>query len=268
MAALLLLMIGSSLLFLRVRPGAREQVRVTERGVPEVENDNVAVVPAPEKARADEGRIESHGAPQDREARRERAATAAEPGELFATPPPAAAAERSAKDGLAQESDAGSGDDDFDRAMADYRAGRWDDAQKNFDSVATRGTNNSASAALFAAQAVRNSSGCDAAAPRFETVSQKNRGTGIGNEAAWQAADCYRAIGRVDDARRNYKLLVGVAGYDERAEQALASLDQERVAERKVSKPAAAAKAPAAGTKAKAAAPKSDAPAPKSNQGF
>src|SRR3954467_8258336 len=46
MAALLLLMIGSSLFFLRARPGARDSVLVTERGVPESEVDHV-VIPAP-----------------------------------------------------------------------------------------------------------------------------------------------------------------------------------------------------------------------------
>jgi hypothetical protein len=252
MAALLMLMIGASLLFLRVRPGAREHVRVTERGVPEAENDTVTVVPAPEKARAGE-QLEAHGAPSEREARRERSAAAAEPEEPFASPPPAAQAEAktAAKDELSTENgvtgDGGSGDQDFDQAMSDYRAGRWYDAQKNFDTVASRGSGNSASAALFAAQSLRNGSGCDAAAPRFETVSVDNRGTGIGNEATWQAADCYRAVGRMDDARRNYKLLVGVPGYDERAQNALASLDEERVASRKAKVAAPAAK-PTAGT--------------------
>src|SRR5262245_28065835 len=42
MAALLLLMIGSSLFFLRGRPGASETVMVTERGVPEMEQEHVA----------------------------------------------------------------------------------------------------------------------------------------------------------------------------------------------------------------------------------
>src|SRR5450432_2330158 len=57
MAALLMLMIGSSLLFLRAQPGDREHVLVTERGVPESDNDSVAVMPkkvdslAPESAR-------------------------------------------------------------------------------------------------------------------------------------------------------------------------------------------------------------------------
>src|SRR6188472_646779 len=52
MAALLLLMIGSSLFFLRGRPGARDSVLVTERGVPETEAEHVAIRPAPERLEA------------------------------------------------------------------------------------------------------------------------------------------------------------------------------------------------------------------------
>ena len=48
MAALLLLMIGSSLFFLRGRAGAPDSVLVTERGVPETEAEHVAIVAAPE----------------------------------------------------------------------------------------------------------------------------------------------------------------------------------------------------------------------------
>src|SRR3954462_6210848 len=53
MAALLLLMIGSSLFFLRARPGARDSVLVTERGAPETEAEHAEeIVPAPERLEA------------------------------------------------------------------------------------------------------------------------------------------------------------------------------------------------------------------------
>lgn len=253
MAALLLLMIGSSLLFLRVRPGARESVRVTERGVPETESEAVALVPAPEQARAGENKpAPAAAAPLEREMRRDKS-EAEEPG--FAAAPPAAEESKQASaDDLA--SDGGTGDETFDRAMSDYRAGRYDEAQKGFAEVVAKGGQNAAPASLFAAQALRRVSGCGAAAPRFESVGAQNRGTGIGNEATWQAADCYRALGHSDDARRNYDQLVGVAGYDDRAQRALASLDEDRVAARKAAPTKAAAKpAPKAGAKAPAAAP-------------
>jgi hypothetical protein len=260
MAALLLLMIGSSLVFLRARPGERDHVRVTERGVPESEAESVAVVPIPERARA--GESNEHGAAPEQEAKRDRGAAPAD------EPAPATAAPGGDKEkvataeGTTADTDAGTGDAVFDQAMTDFRAGRYGEAQKNFDQVASAGGGNAPSAALFAAQSVRKDSGCGAAAPRFESVSTKHRGSNVGNEAAWQAADCYRALGQVEDARRNYKLLVGVAGYAERADQALAEMDQEMVASRKApSPPAAAAKAKAAKPAAKPAAPKAAPPA-------
>jgi hypothetical protein len=147
--------------------------------------------------------------------------------------------------------DAGTGDAVFDQAMSDFRSGRYGDAQKNFDVVASAGGGNAPTAALFAARSMRSDSGCSAAAPRFESVSTKHRGSNVGNEAAWQAADCYRSLGQIEDAKRNYKLLVGVAGYAERAELALNEMDQERVAQKAPAPTPPAAAAPA---KAKAAA--------------
>lgn len=272
MAALLLLMIGSSLLFLRAKPGARESLHVTERGVPESEAETVTVVPVPAKARAGEPASEARGLAQDRENKREKGAGADEAEQGFAAaPPPAAAPAELAKEDTAEKKqatggDGGSGDDDYDQAMADYRAGRYGEAQKNFDSVANRGGGNAPTAELFAAQAVRNESGCSAAAPRFEAINSRHRGTGIGNEALWQAGDCYRALGQQENARRTYKQLVGVAGYDDRAQRALSALDEEPVAARKAAAKPAAPKAPppagGAGAKQKAAPqPKAKPPA-------
>lgn len=267
MAALLLLMIGSSLVFLRARPGERDHVRVTERGVPESEAESVVAVPIPEKARAGEGT--EHG-PSEREARRERSSS---PSDDPAPAPGAGKSDEEAKTATAEtatvDGDAGTGDAVFDQAMSDFRAGRYPEAQKNFDVVASAGGGNAPSAALFAAQSVRKDSGCSTAAPRFESVSTKHRGSNVGNEAAWQAADCYRALGQIEDARRNYKLLVGVAGYAERADQALAEMDQERVASRKApAAPPPAAKAKAAKPAAKAGAQPKAAPPAVDKSGF
>ncbi len=276
MAALLLLMIGSSLLFLRARPGARESLHVTERGVPESESETVTVVPMPAKARAGEPANEARAGLGDREAKREKSAGPADDQEQgFAAAPPAAAAEdtkdesvRTPTGSVAVEGDGGSGDGEYDQAMDDYRAGRYGAAQKNFDSVANRGGGNAATAELFAAQSVRNESGCSAAAPRFEAINSRHRGTGIGNEALWQAGDCYRALGQQENARRTYKQLVGIAGYDDRAQRALAALDEEPVAARKAAAKPAAPAPPAGGAGAKQkAAPKAKPPATV-NEGF
>lgn len=269
MAALLLLMIGSSLVFLRARPGERDHVRVTERGVPESEAESVAVVPIPEKARA--GESSDHGAPsEEHEARRERGGASPSPEEPAAAG--AAKADDKPMDSVAtaegNASDGGSGDAVFDQAMSDFRSGRYGEAQKNFDVVATAGGGNAPTAALFAARSVRSDSGCSAAAPRFENVSTKNRGSNVGNEAAWQAADCYRALGQIEDARRNYKLLVGVAGYAERAELALNEIDQDRVAAKAPAASPSPAKAKAAAKPKAAESKKAAPPAADNKSGF
>ncbi|MBK7586547.1 MAG: hypothetical protein IPI67_40955 [Myxococcales bacterium] len=267
MAALLLLMIGSSLLFLRAKPGARERVRITERGVPESENETVTVVPMPAKARAGEPESEARPAvPADREAKREKtSAGLAEEAEPTFAPSPPAAAQAETKDeiaalGKAKDGNTGGADDSYEQGMADYRAGRYAEAQKNFDSVATRGGDKAASAELFAAQAVRNQAGCGSAAPRFESINARHKGSGIGNEALWQAGDCYRALGQEENARRNYKQLLGVAGYDDRAQRALASLDQQPVAARKAAAKPAPPKTAAGAKPAEKTPPKAKPP--------
>ena len=69
-----------------------------------------------------------------------------------------------------------------------------------------------------------------------------------GAEAAWQAGDCYRALGELTRARQSLEALLEVAEYRSRAEAALQELNarEEQVA---------------AARKAKAAAPTGAAPA-------
>ncbi len=261
MAALLLLMVGTSLLLLRARPGDRESVQITERGVPESEGESVAIVPVPEKVASDTAG-EAHGAKPGRSKKESRGSD----DEDFAAAPMAVAEEAEknrAAEGDEQKGGADAGSDGvYDRGLEAYRAARYPEAIKDLDDVAAKGGKQAPSAALFAAQAVRKSSGCSQAAPRFEAVSSRFRGGGIGHEATWQAADCYRALGRADDARRSYTQLLGVAGYGQRAQLALASLDTgDRVAAKRAAA-APPAGAAAGGPKAKAA-PKAAAPPPK-----
>jgi TolA-binding protein len=264
MAAVLLLMIGASLLFLRVEPGQRDSVHVTERGVPESEGESVAIVPMPEErpgsdpeahgpvaarapaavaeGRADRGKVEANL--EQREAKK--------PADLANAAPIAGA--------LPAETENSAGDVDYEQAMTAYRSGRYAEAQKGFDVVAARNGSNAASAALFAAQAKRLDTGCKDAAARFDQINTRYRGSSIGNEAAWQAADCYRALGETEDARKNYQQLLEAPAYRDRAQLALASLDQEHVASRAAAKAPAKAKAAA---KPAAAAPKAAPPASK-----
>jgi hypothetical protein len=233
MAALLMLMIGGSLLFLRARPGEHERVHVTERGVPEGENDPVAVVPLPEKlpvtdsARGDRAHGIDDGTRRDRVAEGDQPSGASP--ELKLEPAPAPAATAGA----------------YDEAMGAYRAHRYDESRQRFDSIAAEGGANAASSALYAALSLKKESGCGAATTRFEDISRKFSGTSEGNEATLQAADCQRSQGRIADARRNFESMTSVDGFSDRARQALAEMEQSMVASRKA-RVAAPAKAGAA----------------------
>ena len=96
MAALLLLMIGSSLFFLRARPGARDSVLVTERGIPETESEHVAILPAPERRAAEAAPLAAPKAPAAKgdEAGRARSEERTEPSEALAARDGAEAADK------------------------------------------------------------------------------------------------------------------------------------------------------------------------------
>jgi TolA-binding protein len=283
MAALLMLMIGSSLFFLRAQPGDREHVLVTERGVPESDNESVTIVPKkadlPEPPRA-----ATHATPspraEDGAVRRDRAAEPRPEALPLSAPPAPAAAEQyaaaprleaarggaalgaSADDKELEDSHEPSTDSDasYDAAMAAYRDGRYSEAQRRFDEIASLGGPHAANAALYGAQALRRVSGCPTAAPRFEEVHSRYPGS-VGSDAAWQAADCYRSLGELSRARANYEQLSADPSYKTRAKEAIAELDQrvadQELAARKATAATAAAakgKAPAASAPAKPAA--------------
>jgi hypothetical protein len=284
MAALLMLMIGSSLFFLRAQPGDREHVLVTERGVPESDNESVTIVQkkpdAPEPARpsarltpspipmpsprAEEGAQRRERAPEPKLAAPPAAA------ERYAAAPAAGAARgagalgASADDKDVEGSGEPSTDSDasYDAAMAAYRDGRYSEAQRRFDEIANSGGPHAANAALYGAQALRRVSGCPTAAPRFEAVHSRYPGS-VGSDAAWQAADCYRSLGELARARQNYEQLSADPSYKTRAKEAIAELDQ-RVADQELAaRKAATAATAAAKGKAPAAAPAAPAkPAP------
>ncbi|HWA71264.1 MAG TPA: zf-HC2 domain-containing protein [Polyangiaceae bacterium] len=229
MAALLLLVIGSSLLLLRARPGEQKSMMVTERGVPEGEPETVAVVPR--ATPRDAAKAKQTDAPAGDE-RRAEAKSAAERPSLPAAPPPAAAAK--AAEAAASRSDelsdgaaaarAGDSDRAYAEALGAYRDRRYDEAQRRFSDVASRGGDNAASAALYAAQSARARSGCPTATPLFDDVYRRYPDSPPGREAAWQAAGCYRTLGDFERARREYELLLQAPGYADRAQAALASL--------------------------------------------
>jgi hypothetical protein len=270
MAALLMLMIGSSLFFLHAQPGDREHVLVTERGVPESDNESLtAVVPkkaSPVEAAPEAARTTARSAPrlEDAVARRDRApeAKADRPMALQQEPAAAPVATAEARGGglpglgaddkleegnadIASDSDAS-----YDAAMSAYRDGRYSEAQRRFGEIANQAGEHAANAALYEVQALRMVSGCPSAAPRFEDVHTRYPGA-VGNSAAWQAADCYRSLGELSRARQNYDELAADPDYKARASEAIAELDQRAADQESAARKSAAA----AGGKKAASAP-------------
>jgi TolA-binding protein len=260
MAAVLLLMIGGSLVFLRVEPGQRNSVLVTERGVPEGEQEGVTIVPVPEKRPALDplsgaqppAASPSPPAAMESEARREREKDTTSGSDDKHDQVPELVAQNAAPLAGSAEGQLAGGDVDYDQALQAYRDGRFPEAQRGFDEVANRQGTNAPSASLYAAQSVRKESGCKQAAPRFDEINTRYRGSQVGDEAAWEAAECYRLLGETEDARRNYEQLLETAAFKDRAQAALATLGQQQVAARR-----AARKAP---PKAQASAPAKAAP--------
>jgi TolA-binding protein len=270
MAALLMLMIGSSLFFLRAQPGDREHVLVTERGVPESDNESVAVVArpaaAPEPARA-AARPAFAARAEDALPRRERLAEAKAEArapalrDLAPASTPAAVERLSAaplgkasedKDLEGASRPISDSDASYDAAMAAYRDGRYSEAERRFNEIASLGGAHAANSALFEVEALRRVSGCPSAAPRFEDVHTRYPGT-VGNDAAWQAADCYRSLGELARARQNYELLSTDPSYKSRAKEAIAELDQRAADQESAARKAAAASRAGAGAGAGAA---------------
>ena len=129
------------------------------------------------------------------------------------------------------------------RALAERR---FADAERGFDAIAEQGGSDAALASLRAAEAARDGRGCAVAVERFEQVSARHAGApAIAQQATWQAAECYRALGQLADARRHYETLLTSDAYQLRAQTALDALGQAVASRRaKVTKPAAKAAEP------------------------
>jgi TolA-binding protein len=239
MAALLLLAIGSSLIFIRGRPGDRESVQVTERGSPEGESDSVAIMPVP----------------------------AAEPAPAVESPKSMASAApaQKAESGEIKNADIAvggieeaEGNSAYDAAKVAFRDGRYGEARRQFDEVAARGGPQAAEAALFAAQSAKVGESCAVAVSLFDQVSTRYPGTQSGYEAQWQAATCYETLGDTERAKRSYQALLDVPSFGERAKASLAQL------ERADQQPVEVA---ARKTAARAAAPPAASPTPAAKAG-
>jgi TolA-binding protein len=243
MGALLLLVIASSLVLLRGRPGEQVNLFVSGRGVPESETESVAVVSRKE---SDRSRSDGRSRADRLDARAERPSASAR---APTAPPPALASGQEPEPALGEAS----GDREYESALAAYRDRRYEEAQRRFEALAARGGGTAPSAALYAAQSARARAGCPTAALLFEQTFQQFPETQPGYESAWQAAGCYRTLGDFERARHHYELLLKKPGYADRAQAALASMGDvdpsvELAARRASESAAAGPKAPAAKT--------------------
>ncbi|MDX2051585.1 MAG: hypothetical protein SFV15_04280 [Polyangiaceae bacterium] len=204
MGALFLLMIGASLLFLRARPGDRDSVYVTEKGIPESEIASPAQTQKPHTGAPalvdDQQRAHGVSSPSDPRDGTKQAAGA--PG------------------GIVGEAT----DQSFVLAERAFRDHHFLEATELFDRVAAEGGPRASEAALLAAQSDLKGRGCAAAVERFERVYAQDPGGRNGSIAGWEAGTCYSQAGDLDRARRYFEALAKDPIYAERASRSLAAL--------------------------------------------
>jgi hypothetical protein len=110
----------------------------------------------------------------------------------------------------------------FDAAVLAFQSGRYAEAQKAFDALAPSDPN----ADLWAARSVREGQGCRNALARFDRVARRAPGTSVGWDALLEGALCYRAIGDFNNARSRLTALLGVDSHKDRAQAELDRLNQ------------------------------------------
>lgn len=220
MAALFFLVIGSSMLLLRARPGSMgAPVRVVERGAPAPDQEASPAAAAP-TALDDRQQIA--------------AATAA----------PIAMATAAARGYGENQAEAPStGDLPLEQqAKKPAESGPADKGQKADGAEQER---DAAKLALADARSVRDTAGCAAAVSKYDEVGRRFPGSGVAADAMWEEAACYTSMGETGKARELY-LALQSSGYRDRASQALAGLDNNNYAQNNQMARAAPAKVAAA----------------------
>ncbi len=250
MAALLMLVLGSSILLLRARPGS---VAVTPG------KDQAGVPVAAEEAPPADPLSAATAIAQ-------RPATAGDaPG---AVPPAVAGANKpeqaEADDGDEPEAVALADADveaQYDRALTSYQAGEFGQAQKDFAAVNRAGGSKAAMAGLYEARAVRAQASCEMAIPIYARVRQNHGASGAASHATWEQADCYRLLGQNGKANELILALKNDKVYGARAAHELSNQGEAGTSGKgaTAAKRKAAAKAPGASTGKAPAAPRPDA---------
>lgn len=135
---------------------------------------------------------------------------------------------------------------DWGSAMAAYNAHNFTAATRSFDALAAQGDEN---AALWAARSVREGNGCASAAGRFDKVMAQAYGTTPGYDATLEGGRCYRLMGSFDLAQARFVRLLTVPAYAQRAQTEISAMQpaqQQAQAQRMQAQKRAAAPAPPA----------------------
>lgn len=235
MAALLMLMIGSSLLFLRPRPGSKTQdIQVTEKGRP---NDDEVVVPIAADIERRPAETVEPKLPEPSQGPAELAHTTAAP--AGSQEPLVALAKRSgpsAREVVAQsvlltpevgqhdESAALAEEKTFAEASQLQKSGDQEKALSLFESIAAGGGHKAQSADLQAALLTESLRGCQEALSRFDAVAARNPTNSLGYTATWHSASCRVNLGQLRRAMHDFEKLTKVPQYQTGAKHALAGI--------------------------------------------
>jgi len=231
MAALLVLVLGSSVLLLRARPGA---VALT----PSKEDHPAAAQAEPA---IDAGEVSSPREEPSAHAVARAATTTAAPAAASATAVSSGTADANTDDKALAAADVES---TYQRGMSNYRAGNFADARRDLARVRETGGGKAASAALYEARAVRAQSQCSIAIAYYERVRSRFATSAAAADATWEQADCHRQLGQQAAARKLLLALMKDRTYGARAAHELraegeagGSGKQSLAAQRKAARP-------------------------------
>ena len=285
MAAVFLLMIGTSAFVLKARHAPESAVSVTVAGAPSptvmatatgdfLHDDKASAAahgpgappaaqrpaaPPPVVAAADDGPMDRATGGLAREKAKGDALGNAYAKDEAASEPLATAPAAEAKKSAAV---AGPSSDAFSLGTSAFQSRNYAEATRQFDQAAASGDTN---AALWAAESVKEGQGCAVALGRFTDLAQRSSGSWVGNEASLRAARCQMAMGQGDAARGRLNALASTSSHGQQATAALGELDG--VASRKAGTPGAGGLAKPAAP-ARAPAPKPAKPAATQGQGY
>jgi hypothetical protein len=240
MAALLMLMIGSSLLFLKPRPGSKTQdIQVTEKGRP---NDDEVVIPIAAKAEEADGvTVETSEASEPPITASPVTAPSATTTTTNSAPPAVALAKRASlaaqprevgpqmvlltPEGLPQDESAAEAEEKaFAEATLVQKSGDQERALTLFEAIVATGGNKAQAADLQAALLTEALRGCQEALSRFDSVAARNPTNSLGHTATWHSASCRVNLGQLRRAMHDFEKLTKVPQYQTGAKHALAGI--------------------------------------------